>query len=81
MDRSLLIVLLLSCLVEPFKDDVSELFLHEGHVDVFQDATRFGLDYADVVDSSRADPDDFSVHERFNQLRGVANCLDPVVIC
>jgi len=66
--------------VESLKDHIRKLRVHKRVINISQDARRLRLHDANVVDASRANADHFAVHERFNELRRLANSLDPVVV-
>ena len=79
--RVLFTFLLLSCLVESFENDVGELLLHEGDVDIFEDAGGLCLNDTYIMDSTRTDSYDFPVHQGFDELGCVSDGFDTVVIC
>jgi hypothetical protein len=66
---------------EALEDNVGELPIHEWIIDVDEDATGFRLNNTDVVHTAWADTDHFLVHEGFDELGSLANCLDAVIIC
>ena len=70
---------LLGC-VEALEDDVGELAIHEAGVDIGEDARWLCLDNADIVNATRADSDDFAMHERPDKFGRLADRLDPVII-
>ena len=68
-------------LVEAFENDIGKLVFFEGMIDFFQNTRGLSLDYADVMDTSRTDPYDSSMHQRFDKLRSMSDRLDSVVVC
>ena len=73
-------ILALCCGVKTFKNEVSKFTLHEAHVNIFENAGWFGLNYTNVVNASWWDSDNLFVHQRFHQLGNLLSFVDAIVI-
>ena len=67
--------------IEAFEYDVCELSIHEWSIYISQNARWLCLNNADVVDASRANPNNFAVHKGPNKFRCLADCLYSVIVC
>ena len=67
-------------LVEAFENHISKLVLFKGMVNFFQDARRLCFHDTNVMNTTRADPDNAAVHQWFDELWSMSDRFNSIIV-